>query len=237
MTQSRAGAKKRLRRGYQTACAAFLVFVLFTVLAATVGTAVVPAKEIAGQKWVNSGTETVRVGFSGINVPVSDSLGYSGTWYKISKYLGYACILLAVGCAAVFPWQLIRRRSVRRVDHDVQAMVFLVLIFAALYFLFELLALNYRPVIVDPAEWPEASYPSTHTLMGGILAAGCGLFLRKKLRNTGFGTPAACAAFVLGAATVVTRFLSGVHWLTDIVGGLLLSLSVILLFKTLLDAR
>ena len=137
----------------------------------------------------------------------------------------------------MFPWQLIRRRSLRRVDHDVQAMVFLLLVFAALYFLFELLSLNYRPVIVDMAEWPEASYPSTHTLMGGLLAVGAGLFLWKKLAGTAFRTPAACAAFVLGAATVVTRFLSGVHWLTDIVGGLLLSLSVILLFKTLLDAR
>ena len=224
-----------LRRGYLTAAAVLAVFVLFTLLAVTVDMAAVPAKVVTADGWGRSDTETVRVGFSSLNVPVSDSLGYSDLWFSLSKYLGYLCILLGAACACVFAVQLVRTRSIRKVDHDAKAAVFLIALFVVFYLLFELLHVNNRPVIVDPAEWPEASYPSTHTLMGVMLAGGTGMFLQKRL-GAGRGTAAAWAAGVLGALTVVTRLLSGVHWLTDILGGLLLGAASLLLFRTLLKA-
>jgi undecaprenyl-diphosphatase len=45
-----------------------------------------------------------------------------------------------------------------------------------------------------------------------------------------FVKPVSAAGILLAAITVLFRFLSGVHWFTDILGGILISASLLFLF-------
>ena len=100
------------------------------------------------------------------------------------------------------------------------------------YLLFEVLKLNWRPVILK--EGLEASYPSTHTLLAVCAAGGAAIFLsrlkiRRELRLIGI----AALCFV-GFMTVLCRLLSGVHWVTDVLGGVILGAALLQLYRTLL---
>ena len=99
--------------------------------------------------------------------------------------------------------------------------------------MFEKVPFNYRPVILDPAEGLEPSYPSTHTLLiltvFGTAIQLAGTYIKKaKLLLA-----AKILALVIMALTIVGRLVCGVHWFTDIVGGVLLSLFLISLYKEL----
>ena len=103
----------------------------------------------------------------------------------------------------------------------------------AAYLLFEHAAINARPVLVSGRL--EASYPSSTTLLAlGILLPQC--CSAGRIRNA-----AACRAIrgALAALTiflVLGRLLSGVHWLSDILGSVLLSAGLVELYAFAADS-
>ncbi len=223
-------------------------FLLFTCLAVTVDRGSFtpqPAGEAAealaaGETAAETVGQETAVGFSALNFRVQEKLGYRNSFYKASKYLGYLAILS--GCA-LLAWtclQALRRRSLFRVDSDLKAASVMIVCLAVCYILFEKLALNMRPVIIDLHEGLEASYPSTHTLLGCCLFGGAAVFVLRRFAGKPFAKPAAALLVLCAAATVACRLLSGVHWLTDIIGGLLLSACLVSLMcavRDRIDAR
>ena len=174
------------------------------------------------------GPSESRVGFAEANRWFAGRLPYNKFWYTITQALGAVALLTAAGFAAVGVLQLIQRKSLLQVDHTILALGMLFIAAIVLYFLFEKLALNYRPV--DLGEGLEASYPSSHTLlvccvMGGGMLAIDRVFASRKI----------CVVFRIASAAVIVlmvagRLLSGVHWFTDIVGGVLISSALVLFF-------
>ena len=129
--------------------------------------------------------------------------------------------------------QLIKRKSLLKVDKNLLILGIVYILLVLLYLLFEKVPFNYRPVILDPAEGLEPSYPSTHTLLiltvFGTAIQLAGTYIKKaKLLLA-----AKILALVIMALTIVGRLVCGVHWFTDIVGGVLLSLFLISLYKEL----
>lgn len=165
-----------------------------------------------------------EVGFAFINGPVHDALPVNDLFYKLTTFLGYLALLAVLGYGAVGVWQLIKRRSLKKVDSQLISLgIFFVLVIFC-YVLFEKLVINYRPVILD--EGLEASYPSSHTLLalcvfGAMMVPYPKLFSEKQLSLV------RAAAGALVVLSVVGRLLSGVHWLTDIVGAVLLSAALL----------
>ena len=99
------------------------------------------------------------------------------------------------------------------------------------YLLFEALAVNYRPILIDG--YLEASYPSTTTLLALCVIPTGMLQLHARLQSRMLRRS---LLVLLGAFTgfmVIGRLLSGVHWLTDIIGGVLLSAGLVLLYQGL----
>ena len=99
---------------------------------------------------------------------------------------------------------------------------------AAAFVLFEAVALNYRPVLIEGRL--EASYPSSTTLlvtcvMPTALMQWCGRIKSTLLRRGVIATGVAFTAFM-----VIGRVIAGVHWITDIIGGGLLSAGLVLLY-------
>lgn len=180
------------------------------------------------------GPEGSRIGFAGLNLAVHEFFGMHLFWYKLTQALGYVAILLAAAFALLGFIQLIKRKSLLKVDKNLLILGIVYILLALLYLLFEKIPFNYRPVILDPAEGLEPSYPSTHTLL--ILTVfGTAIQLAGSwIKNPKLLLSAKILALVIMGLTIVGRLVCGVHWFTDIVGGVLLSLFLISLYKELI---
>ncbi len=193
----------------------FLLFALFTVLLLTVDVAPI-------------GPSDSEVGLAGLNHAAREAFGSSSLAYGISEILGLLCLGGAAALALVALAQWIRRRSLRRVNTDLILLGGAYALTAAFYALFEVVVINYRPV---PEEGQLApSYPSSHTVLALVITATAAVFLWRNLSSRPWRAVSLCGCALVGAATAVCRALSGVHWLTDILGACLLSAAIVLLY-------
>ena len=180
------------------------------------------------------GPEGTEVGFSHINKAVFDLTGFNGTFYDLTTWLGYAVLLVAFGFAAAGLVQAVRRKSVLKVDREILVLGGLYVLLALVYVFFEKVVINYRTVIMPGCEHPEASYPSSHTMLVCVIMGSAMMLLKKYVRDekTRGILRVVCAAVI--AVMVIGRLLAGVHWLTDIIGGLLISAALLELYAALI---
>lgn len=182
------------------------------------------------------GPEQTEVGFSTLNRFVFEHIGVHMLWYHITDWLGLAVLLFPLGFAAAGLYQLIKRRSIRKVNRPIFALGVFYLVVLAFYLFFEQVVINYRPIMLGIV--PEASYPSSHTMIVVcVMATAATAFrsllpLKKKLCFT-----VKLAAILLILITVLGRLISGVHWFTDIVGGVLLSAALSVLYRAVINCR
>lgn len=175
-----------------------------------------------------AGESGAPVGFATLNEAVFDTLGQNAICLKISGLCG-KLIFAAVGAFGITGLvQVIRRKGILRADKELYAMVGGFALFGAAYLLFEVVVINCRPILEDGEL--AASYPSTHALLA-ITVAGMGaVYLMQRLK-TKFWHGLLCGFLVgLACVTVTLRLFSGVHWLTDIVGGVLLGGVIVALY-------
>lgn len=203
-----------------------LLFCLLTVLLLTVD--VRPVGPLGSE-----------VGLAGLNAAAFSALGTSETFLEIGELLGLFALFVVGGAALFGIVSLVRVRSLRRIDRGLLLLGGFYAILLALYVLFEVAVLNYRPVMTGGVL--EASYPSSHTMLAVFVFIGGWLFARRYLAGRRAADIALGAvALVFSLATALSRLLAGVHWLTDILGGLLLSGALVCFFAALLcrlDAR
>ena len=181
------------------------------------------------------GPEGSSVGFSKINGAVKDTFSYNETWYKITQYLGYAALAIAGGFALLGLVQLIRRKSLFKVDKNIIALGVLFTVVIILYVMFGKIAVNYRPVILPDEGVLEASYPSSHSVLTCVVMGGAMLQLPYYVKNQGLRLALNTILALIILLTVGGRLVSGAHWLTDILGGILLSGCLLFVFSGVLD--
>ena len=177
------------------------------------------------------GPSSTKVGFATMNGWFKDLIGYNKLFYKISKYAGVIPFLFCAYYGLLGVIELIKKKSFKKVNYRYYILACFYVIFVAMYFFFEKVAINYRPVIIDIKEGIEASYPSTHTLLA-ICLCGSSLIVSKFfIKNETLRKLANIAAWGLMVIIVVARLISGVHWLSDILGGILISLAYLSFLK------
>lgn len=200
------------------------VFVAFTYLVKTFDVAAI-------------GPNGTEVGFAKINQKVHDLTGVHMKWYEITDYLGY----LAIGVAALFALagliQWIRRKNLFKVDKEILCLGVLFIIVIGFYVGFEKFIINYRPIIMPGATAPEASYPSSHTMLIITVMGATMILLRKYIKNNFFRSLLGFICLAIILVTVCGRLYCGVHWFTDIVGGVLLSITLIEFFGAAVSGR
>ena len=170
------------------------------------------------------------VGFASVNGMLFNALGQSGMWDKITDLFLLAALLSAVCFAFLGLYQLVKRKSLKEVDRSLYVLAAFYVLVAVLYIFFEKVTVNYRPVLVDGAL--EASYPSTHTLLVCSFLSAAVLQLKERIKRRNILTAVKVTAVVLIVLTAVGRLLSGMHWFTDVLGALVLSSALVMLYQS-----
>ena len=195
-----------------TAAVMFAIFAIYTVAVKTVDVQAI-------------GPMGSKVGFASVNGMMHEELNVSMLCVQVSDILGYLALALVAFFGLFGLWQLVRRRSLLKVDHDILALGGLYAVVLAFYIFFEKVVINYRPVILE--EGLEASYPSSHTMLAVCVLLSAALQAHWRIKDDKPRNAAKAVCCLWATLLVELRFKSGIHWFTDIVGGLLLSLALV----------
>ena len=131
--------------------------------------------------------------------------------------------------------QWIRRKSIRKVDYDILVLGGFYIVTIAAYLFFESVAINYRPVLING--YLEASYPSSTTLLVMCVMPTAIMQLGSRIKNKVLRNGIAVTIIAFITFMVIGRVLSGVHWITDVVGGMLLSAGLVMLYRAIIDLK
>lgn len=188
---------------------AFCLFVVFTV-----GIMLIDVQPI--------GPLNSKIGLATLNGAIFSALGQSSFWYGVSKILGYVAILLAVVFVLAFFVQWIQRKKIFLVDRYLWSFILFAFYVILAYVFFEIFVVNHRPIL-DENGLLEASYPSSHTMLGVSVFAYTFSRIKYYLKPGALLALCRLVLILLSGLMVVSRLLSGVHWFSDIFGALLLS--------------
>ena len=178
------------------------------------------------------GVTGTNIGFYTLNKFIFDKIGVNMMWYYITDWLGLIPIFIALVYALMGLVQLLKRRSLFKVDKDIMVLGLFYIIVIFIYIFFEKVIVNYRPILID--DLLEASYPSSHTLMT-LCLCGSSIIFNKRNFSSFFSKIINILSFLIIIVTVIGRLLSGVHWFTDIVGGILIASALLMCFYSVLE--
>ncbi len=175
------------------------------------------------------GQNGTGIGFATFNCWFHHFTGANMVLYTITDWMGLVPVVICLSFAGIGLVQLIKRRSLFRVDADIRILgVYFVIVFLA-YAMFERIPINYRPTLIEGRM--EASYPSSTTLL--VLSVMPVLIeqIQRRLSDVTAKRIITIAAIAFSVFMATGRLVSGVHWFTDIVGGVLLSAGLFQLYK------
>ena len=224
----------------------FLFMVLFCVLTfclTTVDIGNIPFENQDGS--LASPLATQRLGLSSINKSFHKAFPYNDSFYKLSKIASIFMFMILALPVIYGVLDLIEAKGLKNLNRRNYVILCYLALIAILYVFFDHVVLNYRPVVMDMEEYLDAghaaaSYPSTHALLSTTIG---GLGIVESLRR--FKKPwlkwvsLACIS-VISVVVLLSRTFAGVHWLTDIVAGVLFGLSMVFLYisvSSVIDAE
>lgn len=193
----------------------FIIFVVFTILLKFVD-----VKSI--------GPNDSKVGFAFLNGHFQMLIGYNRALYKITEVLGIVSLLIVLVYGLIGLIELVRTKSFKKVDKNLYKLLGFYIVVLIFYVFFEKVVVNYRPVLLITNDYLlEPSYPSSHTILS-LCVCGSAIIINKNLyKKYSFLKIVSIISLVLMLLIPIGRLFSGVHWLTDIIGGILLSSSLL----------
>ena len=214
--------KKENQKNFYLGAYFLIAFVLCTVLLRFVD-----VKQI--------GPQNSKVGLSTLNQFIHNLTGTNMTLYNITDWLGLVPIAFVLGFGLLGLFQWIKRKHLKNVDYSIFVLGGFYIAVMAVYLLFETVVINYRPVLISG--FLEVSYPSSTTLLVMCVMPTAIMQLNERLKN---GILKKCLITLIVLFTifmVAGRIISGVHWITDIIGGALLSTGLVTLYQAVVDLK
>ena len=208
--------KKNGKKQLITGVSLMLVFVIWTWLIQKVDV------QPVGQK----GTD---VGFAVLNCWFHKLTGVHMGLYTITDWLGLVPVFVCIVFGGIGLWQLIKRKNLFKVDTDLiyLGIYYVIVIFG--YLFFEMCPINSRPILIEGIL--EASYPSSTTLLVLSVMPTLVLQANRRIENRYLKRIICAFTVVFSVFMVIGRLVSGVHWLTDIMGAVFLSTGLFYLYK------
>ena len=177
----------------------------------------------------SAGVNGTDIGLATVNVKFHSLTGVSMTLYNITDWLGLVPLFVCMGFAFVGLVQLIKRKSLIKVDADIIFLGIYYVIVIAGYLVFEMIPINYRPILIN--SFMEASYPSSTTLLVLSVMPTLVFQVERRAGNNIVRKLVFVLTAVFSAFMVIGRLVSGVHWITDIIGSVLLSAGLFCVYK------
>ena len=171
------------------------------------------------------------VGFAALNGAFHRLIGANMTLYVITDWLGLVPIAFALGFAVLGLVQWIKRKNILKVDRSILALGVFYLCTMAIYILFEYVVINRRPILING--YLEASYPSSTTMLVMCVMPTAMMQLKSRIKNRAVRIAVLAPLAVFIAFMVIGRLVSGVHWLSDIIGGVLVSAGLVMAYYSM----
>lgn len=177
----------------------------------------------------NIGLNNSNVGFATFNTWFHSLTGVNFTLYNITDWSGLVPIFICMIFAMLGLVQLIKRRSLIKVDLDIiiLGVYYIIVIFG--YLIFEMFPINYRPILING--FIEASYPSSTTLLVLSVMPTLVFQVNRRVKNPTIIKVITILSDIFSLFMVIGRLISGVHWFTDIIGSIFLSFGLFYLYK------
>ena len=207
--------KKRNVRNFIVTGDLLVLFILWTLAVKTVDVQAI-------------GPGGSSVGFAHINSAFHRLTGVHMILYTITDWLAIVPFCFVLGFAVLGLLQWIRRKHFLKVDSNILILGGFYIIVMAAYVLFEMFVINYRPVLING--YLEASYPSSTTMLVLCVMPTAVMQFSGRIRNRRAKTVINVLLIAFGIFMVIGRLISGVHWLSDIIGGALLSAGLVMLY-------
>jgi len=175
------------------------------------------------------GQNGTNIGFATFNCWFHRLTDVHMTIYTITDWLGLVPLVVCLIFAGVGLIQLIKRKSLFKVDPDIIVLGVYYVVVILSYFIFEIIPINYRPILINGIM--EASYPSSTTLLVLCVMPTLVEQIQRRMSCSTLKRIITILAIAFSAFMVIGRLISGVHWFTDIVGGVLLSAGLFTVYK------
>ena len=175
------------------------------------------------------GPEGSAVGFAAVNQWFHALTGVHMKLYELTDWLSIIPLGIVAGFGILGLAQLLKRRSILKVDRSILLLGGFYIVVMALFVFFEIVVINYRPVLINGLL--EASYPSSTTMLVLCVMPTALIQLKARIKVKGLKKVIAVTIILFDLFMVMGRLISGVHWLSDIVGGALLSAGLVLLYR------
>lgn len=144
----------------------------------------------------------------------------SMNWDLISDIILIASFALLGVFVILGLYQLFTRKSLFKVDHRLLWMILPLALMVIVYIVFDkFIVLNVRPNGSG-----EASFPSTHVMVVLTIFSLIALNLPYYVKSRLAWTTLDLAMLVLSVLICVGRILSGMHWWSDVLGGIVFAL-------------
>ncbi len=203
------------KKYYLTSAVLFLIFIFFTIIIKTIDVQAI-------------GPNASSIGLADFNIAIFCALGENNFWYSVSEVLGNVALLTALGFACLGVYQFIKRKSIFKVDKSLILLALFYITVIVFYILFEVIIVNYRPVLINGVL--EASYPSSHTMLTLCIMGTAIIQFNRLVKSKVVSIFLDILCILIAVFTLIGRLLSGVHWFTDIIGGIILSFALIILY-------
>lgn len=185
-----------------------------------------------------AGVNDTKIGLSTFNLWVFHHIGTNIVLYVITDWLGLVPITICLIFAVVGLVELIKRKGLFKVDKDIILLGIYYVVVIILYLLFEMVVINYRPILIDG--YMESSYPSSTTLLVLSVMPTLSFETNRRIKNKWIRYFINLFTVSFSLFMVTGRLISGVHWISDIIGSIILSSGLFtfyLLVLTLIEKK
>ncbi len=175
------------------------------------------------------GPQGSTVGFAHINSWFHSVTGVNMWLYSVTDWMGLVPVAIGLGFGVLGLVQWVKRKNILNVDFSILVLGGFYIVTLAAYLIFEEVVINHRPILIEG--FLEASYPSSTTLLTLCIMPTAAMQFDLRLKNRGARNCVILLITLFTVFVVIGRLISGVHWLTDIIGGAFLSGGIVSLYK------
>lgn len=197
-------------------CISIIGFIIWTLLIQTVDVQPI-------------GANGTNIGFATMNGWFHKLTGVHMQIYTITDWLGLIPVFICIVFGGMGFVQWVQRRSLFKVDPDLIFLGIYYMIVILGYLLFEIIPINYRPILIDG--FLETSYPSSTTLLVLCVMPALTEQVNRRSQSVRYKRITKVLVICFSSFMVCGRLISGVHWLTDMVGSIMLSVGLFCIYR------